>query len=79
MELPAHYYQYKGKFARCAAIQIVFEYFPLKDLMKSQHVSKRFYKRIFQWVCPRVPVPLVTQSYTDLMKQQTARVMVFRS
>ena len=32
--LPAHYYQYKGLFRRCAAIQVVFEYFEIKELIK---------------------------------------------
>jgi len=45
--------------------------------MKSQHVSKRFYSRITQWICPKVSLPLKPLGYTELMKQQTSRVMIF--
>ena len=76
VELPAHYYQYKGHFARCAAIQIIFEYLPLKELITMQQISQRFYKRICLWICPPVPMPK-RKGFTELMKTQTSRVMIF--
>ena len=76
-ELPAHYYQYKGNFARCAAIQIIFEYFSMKEMIKTQILSKRFYNRIM-WICPKVPVSL-RAGYTEIMKQQTSIVMLFEN
>ena len=74
--LPPHYFQYKGNFRRCAAIQVIFEYFNIVELIKVQQLSKRFYGYITPGICPKVPIRRNTD-YTELMKKQLSRVMIF--
>ena len=54
----------------------MFEYFPLKELIKMQQLSKRFYGYITPGICPQVPM-MVRVGYTELMKKQVRRVMLF--
>lgn len=74
--LPPHYLQYKGNFKKCAAIQIIFEYFELAELIKMQILSRRFYQYVIRGICPSVPLR-ETHDFTELMKRQVTRVMLF--
>ena len=58
----------KVSLKRCAAIQIVFEYFALKDLIKVQQISRKFYNYTIPSICPRVPLP-ARVSFTEMMKE----------
>ena len=69
-------YKYKGNFRKCAAIQIVFEYFELLEMIKMQRLSRRFYSYTIKGICPIVPLRS-QQDYTELMKRQVTRVMLF--
>ena len=68
--------RYKGNFRKCAAIQIVFEYFELIDLIKMQVLSRRFYTYTIQGICPNVPLR-GHKDFTEQMKRQVTRVMLF--
>ena len=76
VQLPPSYFQYKGTFRKCAAIQIIFEYFPLKELIKMQQLSRRFYGYVCPGICPKVPLPEKV-GYTEQMKKQVTKVMIF--
>ena len=45
---------YKGGIAKCAAIQIVFEYFTESDQIKMQILNKKFYRYIIPSIVLRV-------------------------
>ena len=75
-ELPEHYYKYKGNFRKCAAIQVVFTYFSVKELIRVQILSKRFYYYVIPGICPKLPLPEKID-FTELMKKQQTRVMIF--
>jgi len=68
--------KYNDSFRKCAAIQIVFEYFSLVELIKMQRLNKRFYSYVTPGICPRVPLKK-RQDYTELMRNQVTRVMLF--
>ena len=75
-QLPAYCLQYKGNFKRCAAIQVVFTYFEMAQLIQMQQLSRRFYNYTLPGICPKLKIQQ-GQDYTDLMKKQIERVMIF--